>query len=167
MIVVADTTPLNHLILIGQQDTLAKLYGQVFIPQAVLKELQVRQAPKAVRDWLARRPNWLRVERLLVPQDLALEALDPGERETIACAEEKRADLIIMDDRGGRREAQRRSLIVVGTLTVLYAAAQRGFVDDFPQAIERLKKTGFRASPKLYQSFLDRHAARWKSQDGV
>ncbi len=163
MIVIADTTPLNHLILIGLQDILAELYGRVIIPQAVLEELQAKQAPKAVGEWIAKRHPWLQVEHVTVPHDLPLEALDPGEREVIALAEEERADLLIMDDRGGRREALRRHLEVAGTLTVLYAAAQRGLVEDFPQTIERLKETGFRASPKLYQSFLDRHASGRKS----
>ena len=39
MIVVADTSPLNYLVLIGQIDVLKHLYGQVLIPPAVLAEL--------------------------------------------------------------------------------------------------------------------------------
>jgi predicted nucleic acid-binding protein len=35
MIVVADTTPINYLILIGQIDVLSALYGRVVIPSAV------------------------------------------------------------------------------------------------------------------------------------
>jgi predicted nucleic acid-binding protein len=35
MIVVADTTPVNYLILIGEIDVLPKLYGRVVIPPAV------------------------------------------------------------------------------------------------------------------------------------
>jgi len=34
MIVVADTTPVNYLILIGEIDVLPKLYGRVVIPPA-------------------------------------------------------------------------------------------------------------------------------------
>jgi predicted nucleic acid-binding protein len=35
-VVVADTTPLNYLIIIGRVEILATLFGEVLIPQAVL-----------------------------------------------------------------------------------------------------------------------------------
>jgi predicted nucleic acid-binding protein len=39
MIVVADTTPINYLILIEEIDVLTKLYGRVIIPHVVREEL--------------------------------------------------------------------------------------------------------------------------------
>jgi hypothetical protein len=36
MIVVADTTPLNYLILIGGENVLPQLFGLVHVPPAVL-----------------------------------------------------------------------------------------------------------------------------------
>ena len=45
MIVVADTSPLYYLILIGEAEVLRRLYGRVVIPEAVLRELQNPQAP--------------------------------------------------------------------------------------------------------------------------
>jgi predicted nucleic acid-binding protein len=35
MIVVADTSPINYLILIGEIEILTKMYGKVVIPQTV------------------------------------------------------------------------------------------------------------------------------------
>ena len=49
MIVVADTSPLNYLILLGCADVLPKLYGRVVVPLAVLVEMQHRDAPPVVR----------------------------------------------------------------------------------------------------------------------
>ena len=40
MIVVSDTTPLRHLIAIGEAELLASLYGTVIVPRAVWAELQ-------------------------------------------------------------------------------------------------------------------------------
>jgi predicted nucleic acid-binding protein len=40
MIVVADTLPLNYLVLLGYIEILPKIYGEVLIPQAVLDGLQ-------------------------------------------------------------------------------------------------------------------------------
>jgi len=39
MIVVADTSPINYLILIEEIDILTKMYGRVVIPGAVREEL--------------------------------------------------------------------------------------------------------------------------------
>ncbi len=43
MIVVADTSPLNYLALIGEIELLAVLYQKVLIPGEVLRELQQEQ----------------------------------------------------------------------------------------------------------------------------
>ena len=46
MIVVADTTPINYLILIEEIDVLPKLYGRVIIPRAVSEEFLLEAACK-------------------------------------------------------------------------------------------------------------------------
>ena len=56
MIVIADTTPLNYLVLIDQSHLLPQLYGRVLIPQAVYDELQQERTPAPVRAWVANRP---------------------------------------------------------------------------------------------------------------
>jgi hypothetical protein len=53
MIVVADTSPLNYLVLLGHIDILAKIYAEVLAPQTVLDELQDSDAPAEVRAWAA------------------------------------------------------------------------------------------------------------------
>lgn len=39
MIVIADTAPINYLVLIGEQNLLPTLFGQVIVPEMVLQEL--------------------------------------------------------------------------------------------------------------------------------
>ena len=51
MIVVADTSPINYLILIGEIEILTKMYGRVVIPNAVREELLRHSAPEMVRNW--------------------------------------------------------------------------------------------------------------------
>jgi len=46
MIVIADTSPLNYLVLIGQADLLQRLYRRVVIPEAVLRELSHPETPR-------------------------------------------------------------------------------------------------------------------------
>jgi predicted nucleic acid-binding protein len=56
MIVDADTSPINYLILIEEINILTKIYGRVIIPSAVREELLRPSAPEAVRSWIAESP---------------------------------------------------------------------------------------------------------------
>jgi predicted nucleic acid-binding protein len=60
-LVVADTTPLNYLILIRQADLLSALFDKVFIPHIVRDELCHDEAPEEVRRWIAQPPPWLEI----------------------------------------------------------------------------------------------------------
>ena len=160
MIVIADTSPLNYLILIGEAEVLQRLYGRVVIPEAVLRELQNPQAPARVAEWITQPPAWLEVIGSTAPSDPGLRFLGEGEREAITLAMQHRQEaLLLMDEGYGRREASRRNLRITGTLGVLNDGAARGWV-DLPSAIERLRQTTFRASPSLLQSLLDRDSKR-------
>ena len=138
MIVIADATPLNYLVLIGHSDILPTLFDQVLIPSAVMSELERPRTPEIVRAWIATPPAWLQVRSVRNPQTGGLEHLGAGEREAIFLAEELNAEWLIMDDYDGRKEAVRRSLRVIGTLRVLDEAADRGLI-NLPEAVRRLQ----------------------------
>lgn len=72
MIVAADTTPLNYLVLTGKVELLAKLFGRVVIPPAVLEELRHVRTPEVVREWITLRPAWLTVRMLAAEPDADL-----------------------------------------------------------------------------------------------
>lgn len=154
MIVVADTTPLQYLVLIQHQDVLPALYGRVVVPPAVISELSHDETPKLVRDWLKNAPSWLEVRE---PRQIGGSSvpLGAGEIEAISLAEELEADAILIDDWDGRQEALRRHLTVLGTLRVLADAFDDGLV-DLRVAVDRLRRTNFRASEELFQWLLDR-----------
>jgi predicted nucleic acid-binding protein len=159
MIIISDTTPLNYLALIGQQELLVRLFQRVIVPQEVWTELQAEGTPEPVRSWITSAPEWLEVKQATLPADAALSVLDPGEQEAILLAQELQADLLLIDDRNGRFEATRRKIAVVGTLGILDKAAERGWL-DLPEALARLQQTSFRASDELIHSLLERDAKR-------
>jgi predicted nucleic acid-binding protein len=143
MVVVADTSPVNYLILIDQIGILPRLYTRVLIPPAVFNELTHPAAPSPVREWSERRPVWLEV---MSPKDTAaLAQFDLGESQAIALACELRAGVVLIDELAGRKEAIRRGLKVAGTLSVLDDADRAGLV-KFDEALVRLQKTSFRVS---------------------
>lgn len=154
MIVVADTSPLNYLILIRQQDLLPKLFQRVFVPPEVLSELGDPDAPLVVRSWLQNLPEWLEVKAPQTPPDEALRLLDPGEREAIQLAQEQGADLLLIDERRGSAEARRLGLTTTGTIGVLLAAGELGLIDAKEACRRLLTETTFRATPELRAKFL-------------
>ncbi len=99
MIVVADSGPLHYLILLEQTELLYRFYGQVIIPEAVLRELTASRAPQSVRDWISKPPSWFSVQSVLPDQlDLVTNELDLGEREAIELAHLLHADLLLIDE---------------------------------------------------------------------
>ncbi len=91
MIVVADTSPLNYLALIGEAQLLHQLYGRVLVPQAVAQELLHPAAPAIVSEWIRHRPAWLDVVEVK-GEDPSLANLDPGEREALILAQKLSPD---------------------------------------------------------------------------
>jgi predicted nucleic acid-binding protein len=65
-----------------------------------------------------------------------------------------KADLILLDEARGRRAASEHfGLPVTGTLGVLDRAARIRLIDP-KEVVEELRKTSFRAAPKLYKILL-------------
>lgn len=58
-IVVADTGPINYLLLIDKIDLLPQLFQSITIPDMVCAELASAAAPPIVRGWIAKPPPWL------------------------------------------------------------------------------------------------------------
>lgn len=86
MIVVADTTPLNYLVLIGQIELLPALYKSILIPLEVHAELLRAKAPTEVRMWAGNLPAWCEARGVTSTADASLSELDAGERDAILLA---------------------------------------------------------------------------------
>ena len=103
--VVADTSPINYLVLIGAEEILPRLFERIFIPPAVYRELTAKDAPQAVRSWVESTRLWLFMQSPRHVEDLGL---DPGETEAIALAEELKASAVLLDERRARIAAEHR-----------------------------------------------------------
>jgi predicted nucleic acid-binding protein len=160
--IVADTTPLNYLVLIDAVGVLPRLYGRVLIPPSVLAELADPLAPAQVRAWVMQSHSWLHVVPLRAPADSSLMHLDAGERDAIALAAEQRTTLLLMDERDGAAAARALNLKVVGTLGVLDIAAARGWL-DLQDMFSRLRQTTFRSPHRLLATMLKQDAERKKA----
>jgi predicted nucleic acid-binding protein len=158
-LVVADTSPIFYLLSIGHIDLLPRLFGKVFVPTAVHKELCHPAAPALVREWGARLPDWVEVVSVEALDDASFLPLGAGERAAITLALSMRADLILIDERKGTHVALDKGFEVAGTLGVLALAARRGLV-DLADAFARLKRTNFRYRQAIMDVLLDQQAGK-------
>jgi predicted nucleic acid-binding protein len=161
MLVVADTSPLNYLVLIGHIEVLPYFYQRVVVPPSVWEELHDANTPRMVREWVAQAPGWLERRPLTGPPDASLGFLDRGEREAIMLAVELRAERLIVDETLAREEAKRRQVSVIGTLGVLRNAARANLL-TLPDALVKLQQTNFYVAPDLIQSLLEEDASHSK-----
>lgn len=151
MVVVADTSPLIYLSRVGALGLLHTLFGEVVVPRVVWTEVVEQRTAAPGLDAL-RIANWLRVvDQELPVLDLGLDA---GETAAILLAESLQADLLLIDERLGRRVAESRGLIVRGTLGVLVQARRTGALPALRPVLERLVADGFRISPALIREAL-------------
>jgi predicted nucleic acid-binding protein len=149
VIVVSDTSPLRYLILIGHAEVLPQLYGTVICPPEVISECLHANAPAAVRDWASSPPEWLQVMTASAQNFGELQRLDLGEAAAIRLACDQHADMVLIDERKGRRIAMALGFRVAGILGVLADAAIARLL-DFQLAVENLtENTNFRVSERV------------------
>lgn len=156
MIVIADTSPINYLVLIDAIDILPKMFGEVIIPEAVYEELRHERAPEAVKRFINEGHSWLSIKEVEVPANTGLDNLGSGERAAIFLAETEKADMLIIDERKGMRVALSRNLTAVGTVILLEQAALKNLI-DLSEAFDKLKKTSFHISHDLLNEILFRN----------
>ena len=157
MIVVADTTPLNYLVLIDEVELLPALFTKVLMPNVALQELQDPETPFKVRQWISQSHPWLEVRTVPEITTPQLLPLDPGEREALQLALNLDISTVLIDEADARRIAKTLHLKVRGTLGILERGARLGKT-DFHEALRKLDQTNFRLSKTLRDEFLRRNS---------
>jgi predicted nucleic acid-binding protein len=151
MIVVADAGPLIYLSEVGLLHLLRDLYGVVIVPREVYQEVVVRGEGQPGAAEVAA-CGWIQVSDGSQTNPLRaglMAELDAGESAAITLALERSADLVLLDERKGRRVARRLGLLVRGTLGILVEAKKRGHVPLVAPLLERLVRAGSYLSPAV------------------
>src|SRR5437870_864581 len=117
--VVSNSSPLIALAQIGQLALLEKLFSKVLVPPAVV----IEAASVTLPAWCEEQRLSQSIGPLILGASLGI-----GESEAISLALETQARLVILDDRPARRLAQALHLPVIGTMGVLVAAKEQGFL---------------------------------------
>lgn len=165
MIVVSDTTPIISLMKTRQLELLQKLFGVVYIPEAVYRELTENETfSEEVR--MVQECEFLYVEEVDNGKSVTIlrnfTGLDAGESEAIILADEKHSDVLLMDEHKGRQVAKKMGIAITGTIGILTQAFDEEMLtrEDVEGCIERLKESGIRISEKLYQKLREQMEKR-------
>jgi len=88
--------------------------------------------------------------------EVLLAHLDRSEAEVIALAQERQADLVLLDEKEAREFAERLGLRVLGTLGLLVWAKREGLIAVVREQLDALRReAGFRISSELYRRVLE------------
>ncbi len=161
MIVVSDTTPIISLLKINRLDLLEKLFGEVLIPNAVYEELtaderfieeamMVKKTP-FIKSVPVSNPEAVRILRMAT-------GLDQGESEAIVLTDERKADILLMDEAKGRTISGKLGITVMGTIGILISAYEDNLItsEEARRCIDDLQRTGRHIGERHYQMLLDR-----------
>lgn len=167
-VVLSDASPLIGLAVVSGLSWLEPLFGRVWVPPAVLREVLPesteprrgtappwRDEPE-LRHALAK--GWLREWKRRIP-DLDLPDLDAGESECIRIASahsrtKGNEALLLMDERAGRAVAAEQGLRVAGTAAVIGMAKRKRLIASARHAFETLHRSDFRISADVIKTVL-------------
>ena len=156
-IVLTDASPLIGLSIVDGLNWLHTLFGEVWMPEEVKREVLPGtgfKGEEAIHRALD--AGWLRewtqgVEALHLPE------LDEGEAACLAIATAHNGDsLILMDERAGRAIAAELHLKVAGTAAIVGMAKARGLIPSARQVFETLHQSDFRISAQVIKTVLER-----------
>jgi len=160
MTVVSDTSVLIHLARIDRFDFLRRLYSEITVPKAVWQETvaEGEGRPGASELESARASGW--VEVVSVNPDtgtrrLLRQALDAGEADALALADQIKAGLVLLDESAARQRAKRLGLRKTGTIGVLLRAREEELIDQLRPELDELRATSFWIDEALYRRVLE------------
>lgn len=156
--IISDTSVISNLISIEHIFLLEALYQKVIVPQAVYQELS-RYHPIFLDEIRKEKSPFLQVKTVMdknrVYQLKQRAKLDDGESEAIILALELKTELLLIDERKGRAEAQRLGIKITGLLGVLLEGKTKGLIVAVKPLMDRLiEDSDFWISHLLYDKIL-------------
>ena len=153
--VIVNSTPLIILCGIGKLHILKEMYQEIYIPPAVFQEVTAKEdsACQQIRS----AEDWIHIEEIkdLSEKKMYKAKLHDGEVEVMILAQEKKADLILLDDSAAKKTAKYLGLTVTGTLGVLIKANQQGIIQEIRPLLSEMRLNGFYINSVVERMVLD------------
>ena len=155
MKVVSDSTILIGLAKIGRLELLEKIYGEIFIPNAVFTEVvsrgKGRPGVKEVGSAKWVRKKTVRDSRTV---EMFVAELGIGEAEVLVLGKEINADWFLLDDPKARNMAMSAGFHLIGLAGVLLLAKQLGLIPSLRPLLDELESKNFRLGAKVRKEIL-------------
>lgn len=155
-LVVADTSPLIGIAVMGLFPELNTLFNQVIVPEAVVQEcMHDLSKPQSIIIKKALTDNVLQQQKVTNTEacQLLSQILDPGEAEAICLAKQLGA-IALIDEKAGRKIAAREGVKCIGSLYVVIKAKQNGSIASVVPLIKRLQEHGYYLDSRLIETVL-------------
>ena len=153
--IVSDAGPIVIFARIGRLSLLRDVTGILLIPDAVHSEIFVKSGAMPGASEVAQ-AKWIQrvsvADRSIV--DRMPNVLHEGEREAIALAKERGAQLLV-DEIRARRAANDQGIEVIGTLRILDQAKRSGQIGLARPIIAQMQSQGYRFDRMLILRFLE------------
>jgi predicted nucleic acid-binding protein len=148
--VVVNTTPLIALSYLGRLDLLKTLYGKIVIPDAVYRELSVKE-DSVCKRFVDESLDWICIKKIKNEMARAMykTQLHEGEVEVMILAQEINADVVVIDDANAKKHAKYLGLPVTGTLGVLIKAKREGYLSEIKPLLQQLLENNIYISDKI------------------
>ncbi|MCW5200324.1 hypothetical protein VU07_00690 [Desulfobulbus sp. F4] len=146
-VVISDSTVLIGLAKIGKIDLLRELFQEIYVPEAVFREVTqdgwLKPGAEAVRKapWILRKEVSDRIQ-----VHFLMTVLEEGEAEVLVLAKELQADLILLDEEKARKSAVLAGFSVMGVIGILIASVGC--------CIKKLQQEKFRLSERVVKMAL-------------
>jgi predicted nucleic acid-binding protein len=145
-----------NLAIIGLLDLLREFFSEIYITQAVWREVVVEgEGKEGVAE--VKSATWIKVVDVKETALLQLlkKDLDDGEAETIAYALQKKNVLILIDEEDAREIADFYKIKKTGVIGILIRAKLEDKIPSLKSALNDLRnKAGFWIKDSLYQEAL-------------
>ncbi len=152
---ISNTSPLLYLHRIDVMDWLPELFSEIWVPTAVVDELDERRQRGYNTPQLSNYA-WLQiVEPQSIPAQLINLDLGKGEKAAISLAAENPERIVILDDGLARKTAKAFGLTVYGTLKILLEAKSKGLTEQIAPLIDQLKNSGMWISDEIRERVLN------------
>lgn len=154
--VIVNSTPLIALCHIGRLDILKSLYGEITIPEAVYKEISVKE-DSICKITIDSSRDWIHVVGIKnnMAKCMYKTQLHEGEVEVMILAQEENADLVIIDDQNAKKHAKYLKLTVTGTLGVMIKAKKEGYIRELKPLLDIMVDKGIYLSDSLIKLCLE------------
>ncbi len=163
--VVSNSSPLIYLAKIGRLNLIKKVFGRVWIPEAVFNEAITQGKILKIIDASIIEEavgHWIFKDRIKPEIDSEYAFLDEndrigeGEKQALKLCKQLNADFFIVDDKEARRVARILKIRPLGTCGILVQGYRKGLTsaNEAEQTLDDLVKAKFRIDPTVYRSVI-------------